>query len=151
VECCPADINQVFVNLLNNAVQSLNGQGSIVLRSGGDDEQAWVEIEDTGEGIPDDVLPRIFEPFFTTRPVGQGAGLGLSTAYGMVHIHGGQITVNSRVGRGTTFRVTLPVHQGEGSSARLATLPPATQAEELLVLTDAMLYEAGQQGGNCTR
>lgn len=110
VECNPADLNQVFVNLLNNAQQALQGKpGSIILRSGLEGEQAWVEIEDTGEGIPESVLPQIFDPFFTTRPVGQGAGLGLSTAYGVVQQHGGKITVCSRAGVGSVFRVTLPI------------------------------------------
>lgn len=110
VDCNPADLNQVFVNLLNNSRQALLGkQGSIILRSGVEDGQAWVEIEDTGEGISESVLPRIFDPFFTTRPVGQGAGLGLSTAYGVVQQHGGKITVSSQVGVGTVFRVSLPV------------------------------------------
>jgi len=110
VECNPADLNQVFVNLLNNAQQALQGKpGSIILRSGVEGEQAWVEIEDTGEGIPESILPRIFDPFYTTRPVGQGAGLGLSSAYGVVQQHGGKITVSSRVGVGSVFRVTLPI------------------------------------------
>jgi len=110
VECNPADLNQVFVNLLNNAQQALQGKpGSIILRSGVEGEQAWVEIEDTGEGIPESILPRIFNPFYTTRSVGQGAGLGLSTAYGVVQQHGGKITVSSRVGVGSVFKVTLPI------------------------------------------
>ena len=114
VACNPADINQAFVNLLDNAKQALQGKtGSIILRSGVEGDQAWVEIEDTGEGIPETVLPQIFDPFFTTRPVGQGAGLGLSTAYGVVQQHGGQITVSSHVGVGSVFRVTLPVEPGE--------------------------------------
>ena len=114
VECNPADLNQVFVNLLNNAQQALQGKGgSIIVRSGQDDGQAWVEIEDSGEGIPETVLPQIFDPFFTTRPMGQGAGLGLSTAYGVIQQHGGQITVGSRVGVGSVFRVMLPIAQAE--------------------------------------
>lgn len=113
VECSPSDLNQVFVNLLNNAMQALPGSGSITLRSGLDGEQAWVEIEDTGEGVPEEILPHIFDPFFTTRPVGQGAGLGLSMAYGVIQQHGGQITVRSQVGLGSAFRVTLPLSQGD--------------------------------------
>lgn len=120
VECNPADLNQVFVNLLNNAQQALQGKpGSIILRSGVDDGQAWVEIEDTGEGIPETMLPNIFDPFFTTRPVGQGAGLGLSTAYGVIQQHGGQITVTSRVGVGSVFRVTLPSSHAEAAPAHV--------------------------------
>ncbi len=119
VECNPADLNQVFVNLLNNAQQALQGKpGSIVLRSGVEGEQAWVEIEDTGAGIAETVLPQIFDPFFTTRPVGQGAGLGLSTAYGVIQQHGGQITVSSRVGMGSVFRVSLPLSHAEAAPDR---------------------------------
>ena len=108
IECSPADLNQVFVNLLNNALQALGGEGDISVRSGMADDCLWVEIEDTGVGIPEAVLPNIFDPFFTTRPVGQGVGLGLSTAYGVVQQHGGRIDVKSRSGAGTVFRVTLP-------------------------------------------
>jgi len=119
VECNPADLNQVFVNLLNNARQALQGKpGSIVLRSGVEGEQAWVEIEDTGAGIAETVLPQIFDPFFTTRPVGQGAGLGLSTAYGVIQQHGGQIAVTSQVGVGSVFRVSLPLSHVEAAPER---------------------------------
>ncbi|MBT9569239.1 MAG: PAS domain S-box protein [Thiobacillus sp.] len=110
VECHVGDLNQVIVNLLNNAQQALQGKpGLIRLRSGVDGVFGWIEIEDTGEGIPEAILPLIFDPFFTTRPVGQGAGLGLSTAYGMVQQNGGTITVASQPGRGSTFRITLPL------------------------------------------
>lgn len=118
VECSPADLNQVFMNLLNNALQAIQGKGSITLRSGQDGDQAWVEIEDTGEGIPEEVRPHIFDPFFTTRPVGQGAGLGLSTAYGIIQKHGGQISVSSQAGKGSVFRVTLPLRQNGGAPSK---------------------------------
>lgn len=111
VECSPAEINQVLMNVLNNALQALRENGSITLRSGVAGEQVWVEIEDTGEGISEETLPHIFDPFFTTRPVGQGAGLGLSTAYGVIQKHGGLITVSSRMGQGSMFRITLPQRQ----------------------------------------
>ena len=111
VLCSPADLNQVFLNVLNNALQAVREKGSIILRSGVDGDQVWVEIEDTGEGISAEALPHVFEPFFTTRPVGQGAGLGLSMAYGVIQKHGGQITVSSQPGVGSTFRITLPQHQ----------------------------------------
>lgn len=109
VACNPADLNQVFVNLLNNAQQALQEKGgAIKVRSGHEDGQAWVEITDTGVGIAESVLPQIFDPFFTTRPIGQGAGLGLSTAYGIVQKNDGLITVSSQTDVGTVFRVTLP-------------------------------------------
>lgn len=127
VECNPGELNQVIVNLLNNAQQALQGKpGTIRLRSGIDGEFTWIEVEDTGEGMSDAVLPLIFNPFFTTRPVGQGAGLGLSTAYGMVQQHGGTITVTSQPGTGSIFRVTLPVCAGR-ETADSGTPRPAMQ------------------------
>jgi signal transduction histidine kinase len=68
-------------------------------------------VSDTGDGIPEDVLPRIFEPFFTTKPVGKGTGMGLAAAYGTANSHGGSITVESVVGQGTTFTITLPTEK----------------------------------------
>ncbi|HEY9099482.1 MAG TPA: ATP-binding protein [Thiobacillus sp.] len=132
VECQSGELNQVFVNLLNNALQALQGKpGTITLRSGTEETVVWVEIEDTGEGIHENALPHIFEPFFTTRPVGQGAGLGLSTAYGMILQHGGTITVSSQPGAGSVFRVSFPVgHDYEISNT--ATRHQPTQAVPLL-------------------
>lgn len=115
VECSPAELNQVFMNLLSNALQAIHGNGNITLRSRRDGDQVWVEIEDTGEGISEEVRPHIFDPFFTTRPVGQGAGLGLSMAYGIIQKHGGQISVSSQTGTGSVFRVTLPLRQNDGA------------------------------------
>ncbi len=109
VECIPAQINQVFMNLLVNAGQAIEARGVITLRSGCDGDRAWVEVADSGKGMPADVVKRIFEPFFTTKPVGKGTGLGLSLSYGIVQKHNGEITVTSVVGQGTTFRITLPV------------------------------------------
>jgi signal transduction histidine kinase len=72
----------------------------------------WVEIADDGAGIPKELLPRIFDPFFTTKPIGSGTGLGLSLSYGIIQKHNGKIEVDSEPGRGTTFRITLPIrHQ----------------------------------------
>jgi two-component system, NtrC family, sensor kinase len=111
ITCSPSQINQVFLNIINNAAQAMeSGAGTITLttRCEGPDHVA-VEIEDSGKGIPPDVLPRIFDPFFTTKAVGKGTGLGLSIAYKIVKAHGGKITVDSRVGAGTKFTVVLPV------------------------------------------
>jgi two-component system, NtrC family, sensor kinase len=108
IECIPSQINQVFMNLLINAAQAIQGHGQIAIRSGRDEQNVWVEVADTGEGIKSEHLTRIFEPFFTTKPVGKGTGLGLSLAYGIVSKHNGRIDVKSEVGKGTTFRVWLP-------------------------------------------
>ncbi len=112
--CCrPSEINQVFMNLLVNAAQAIAERGVIRLACGFDDEQVWLEVTDTGRGMTAEVRNRIFEPFFTTKPVGQGTGLGLSLSYTIVQKHHGRIDVDSEVGRGTTFRVTLPQRQPE--------------------------------------
>jgi two-component system NtrC family sensor kinase len=109
VRCIPAQLNQVFMNLLVNAGQAIETTGTITLRTGHADGDAWIEIEDTGSGIPPEVQGRIFEPFFTTKPVGKGTGLGLSISWEIVQRHGGTISVDSEAGRGTCFRVRLPI------------------------------------------
>lgn len=111
IECMPSQLNQVFMNLLTNARQAIAGSGRITLRTGVDEEMAWIEIEDSGVGIPPENLKRIFEPFFTTKPVGTGQGLGLSVAYSIIAKHRGRIDVSSAVGEGAVFRIWLPVQR----------------------------------------
>jgi two-component system NtrC family sensor kinase len=108
VECFAFQLNQVFMNLLINASHAIEGRGTIAIRTGHDDACVWVEVQDSGRGIKQEHLSRIFEPFFTTKPVGQGTGLGLSLAYGIVKKHDGHIEVKSELGQGTVFRVILP-------------------------------------------
>ena len=109
IECRPAELNQVFMSLLVNAAQAITSEhGTITIRTGVAGEDVWVDIQDNGCGIPQAHLNRIFDPFFATKEVGEGTGLGLSSAQGIVSRHGGRITVTSTVGEGTTFRVTLP-------------------------------------------
>ncbi len=110
IECIPAQLNQVFMNLLMNAVQAIDGHGRITVRTGVDGDNVWVEIEDSGKGIKPEHLSRIFDPFFTTKPVGSGTGLGLSLSYNIVQEHGGRIEVKSELGKGSVFRVVLPQH-----------------------------------------
>ncbi len=120
IECLPSELNQVFLNLLVNAAQAIGPQrGLIVVRSGDAGAEVWVEVEDNGSGIAPEHLARVFDPFFTTKPVGRGTGLGLSLAYGIVQKHHGRIEVRSESGRGSCFRVTLPVRQpgAEGGAA----------------------------------
>ena len=110
VLCHPGKINQVFLNLLVNALEACAPGGSITVRSRSDAGRGVVaEIQDDGCGIRPEHLPRLFEPFFTTKPVGQGIGLGLAVSFGIVRDHGGTIEVDSAVGRGSTFRVRLPL------------------------------------------
>jgi two-component system sensor histidine kinase TtrS len=113
VQCQPQAINQVFLNLVLNALSAMDGDGLLTLRSGIDGEQAWawVEVRDTGHGISPENLEHIFDPFFTTKPVGAGTGLGLSICYGIVQKHHGRIEVSSTPGEGSVFRVLLPVSQ----------------------------------------
>ncbi len=110
VHCLISQLNQVFMNLLVNAGQAIQTRGEIVIRTRcvGDDA-VCIEVSDTGAGIPAENLKRIFDPFFTTKPVGTGTGLGLSLSYSIVERHHGRIEVDSVVGEGTTFRLTLPV------------------------------------------
>lgn len=115
VECLPFQINQVFMNLLVNAAQALDGPGTVALSSGVEGDWVWIAIADTGPGIAPEHLSKIFDPFFTTKPVGQGTGLGLSVSYGIVNRHGGRIEVDCPPGGGTTFRVWLPVRQRAAS------------------------------------
>ncbi len=102
-------IEQVLVNLILNAVQAIRGGGVITIRTRVVAETCAVDVEDTGCGIPPNVLPRIFDPFFTTKGTGEGTGLGLSVSLGIVERHGGQILVESEVGKGTVFTVRLPL------------------------------------------
>ncbi len=108
IHCSPAQLNQVFLNLLVNAGQSIEKQGEIRISTGYSSDEVWVEIADNGCGITPEHMNRLFEPFFTTKPVGQGTGLGLSVSYGIVKKHDGRIEVDSEPGQGTRFRVILP-------------------------------------------
>jgi len=118
VECLPSELNQVFMNLLVNAAHAIGAErGTITIRTGTRDDEAWVDISDTGCGIAAENLKRIFDPFFTTKPVGKGTGLGLSLSYGIVKKHGGRIDVSSEPGRGTTFRVSVPIRRADAPAA----------------------------------
>lgn len=116
IKCNLGQLNQVFMNLLVNAAQSIETKGTITVRSRHEGERVLVEVSDTGSGIPEAIRKRIFEPFFTTKPVGKGTGLGLSISYDIVKKHGGSIEVESKLDEGTTFsiRIPIPMEPNEG-------------------------------------
>jgi len=113
----PAQLNQVFLNLLVNAMQAIEAthreDGRIAITTLANNGEIVVEVADNGCGIPEDILPQIFDPFFTTKTIGDGTGLGLSITHGMVQDHGGRLEVESVSGQGTRFRVYLPVARSE--------------------------------------
>ncbi len=109
VKCCPQQLNQVFMNLLVNAAQAIEKQGVIKITTKADDYHVWVDISDTGKGIPEENLNKIFDPFFTTKEVGKGTGQGLHVVYNIVKKHKGEIKVTSEVDKGTTFSVKVPI------------------------------------------
>lgn len=112
VQCHASEINQVIMNLVVNAAHAIGTErGTITISTGTEGDQVWFEIADTGSGIPQESLARIFDPFYTTKPVGKGTGLGLSISYGIIQKHHGRIEVRTEIGKGTTFRVSLPVTQ----------------------------------------
>ena len=111
VICQITRLNQVFLNLINNAVQAIEGQGQIIITTTQPTaDQIEITIADTGIGMTEATQQRVFEPFFTTKAVGQGTGLGLSVSYGIITQHEGEISVESTPGQGTTFRILLPIH-----------------------------------------
>lgn len=117
IECFPHQLNQVFMNILVNAAQAIEGQGSIFIQTAIKDDSISIIIRDTGAGIPPENLQKIFDPFFTTKAVGKGTGLGLYIAYGIVEKHQGKISVQSEVGKGTAFTIRLPIHPSHVNAA----------------------------------
>lgn len=118
VPCHPGKVNQVFLNLLVNAIQASEPGGAVVVRTRAEAAAVVVEVRDDGCGIRPEHRSKLFEPFFTTKPVGQGTGLGLSVSFGIVRDHGGAIEVESEVGRGSTFRVRLPLRPEDRGEQR---------------------------------
>lgn len=110
IECYPGQINQVFMNLLQNAAQSIPDHGAVWIQTAALEQKVRIMIRDNGAGIPAEDLHRVFDPFFTTKDVGMGTGLGLSISYGIIQKHGGKIRVRSVIHAGTEFTIELPVH-----------------------------------------
>jgi signal transduction histidine kinase/predicted CoA-binding protein len=130
-----SELNQVWTNLIDNAIDAMDGKGELLLRTQGRGEWVQVDVTDNGPGIPPEIQPKLFSPFFTTKPVGKGAGLGLNISYNIVTKHGGDIRVSSQPGK-TTFQVSLPVDfsRAERGAEPLAGLarPPDEQLLNIL-------------------
>jgi two-component system NtrC family sensor kinase len=108
-KCYPQKLNQVFINLLINAIQAIEKKGKIKIKTWEKDGSIWVTVSDTGCGIPRENQSKIFEPFFTTKEVGKGTGLGLSISYEIMQRHKGEISFESKEGKGTAFTIRMPV------------------------------------------
>jgi signal transduction histidine kinase/predicted CoA-binding protein len=108
IQAFGSELNQVWTNIIDNAIDAMDGKGEITLRTRQDGEWVVVEIEDNGPGIPDDIQPKVFSPFFTTKAVGKGTGLGLNISYNIIQKHGGEIKIYSHPGM-TRFDVRLPL------------------------------------------
>jgi two-component system NtrC family sensor kinase len=109
IDCYPALFNQALANLVSNAIDAIEGEGTIAITTGGDGETFSVVVSDTGTGIPPALRDRVLEPFFTTKPVGSGTGLGLSNTYGIVKRHGGTIELGERDGGGARITLRIPL------------------------------------------
>ncbi|EKE04381.1 MAG: hypothetical protein ACD_20C00084G0001 [uncultured bacterium] len=109
LSCYAGQLNQVFMNILDNAIQAVPEHGDVYVRTSFENNNIKVIIEDNGAGIDQESLSRIFDPFFTTKPVGEGTGLGLSISYRIIKTHNGTIDVESEKGKGTKFTIKIPV------------------------------------------
>ncbi|MDX1496401.1 MAG: DAHL domain-containing protein [Salinisphaeraceae bacterium] len=125
IECSPSQINQVFLNIINNASQAIEGEGTITIATEAAGDHVIVRIRDTGCGMDEETRKRIFDPFYTTKPVGQGTGLGLSIVFRIIEEHGGRINVKSAPGQGTEFVVALPVKQKQSAAQEQLDAVPA--------------------------
>jgi PAS domain S-box-containing protein len=109
LECKPGKINQIFMNIISNAIDAIENQGIITISTSIMDDEMIVSIKDTGQGMSEEVQSKIFDPFFTTKEVGKGVGLGLAITYAIIEEHQGRLNVNSKVGEGTDFSVIIPL------------------------------------------
>jgi two-component system NtrC family sensor kinase len=124
IQASPSELQQVLLNLVNNAIDAIERPGgNVTVATRAEGDGVILEVQDTGKGIPEANLGRIFDPFFTTKPVGQGTGLGLPICYGIVEKMGGRISVESEIEKGTTFTVFIPRRAPEGSENGESTTP----------------------------
>lgn len=110
VSCQFDRLNQVFMNIISNAIESIDGEGTISIATKQDGDKVIISIRDNGKGMDSQTLKRVFEPFFTTKEIGKGTGLGLSISYGIIDQHNGKIRLESEPGKGSTFEIILPVN-----------------------------------------
>jgi len=111
IDCFPGQINQVFMNILSNAIQAISNEGVIKIKTWTAGNMVKISLKDSGAGMTDAVRKKIFDPFFTTKEVGKGTGLGLSISYGIIEKHNGEIEVFSKPGHGTEFIISIPIEQ----------------------------------------
>jgi len=111
VDCLPGQINQVFMNILSNAIQAIPAEGTIFVKTWQANATVKISIRDTGIGMSEEVQKKIFDPFFTTKGVGKGTGLGMSISFGIIQKHNGKIELFSKPNEGTEFIITIPVNQ----------------------------------------
>jgi signal transduction histidine kinase len=123
IEAYGSELNQVWTNIISNASEAMGETGELILRTGRENGWIFVEIQDTGPGIPEEIQGKIFSPFFTTKPVGKGTGLGLNISYNIIQKHGGEIRVFSGPGK-TCFQVLLPTTQRDSSSGPAPLIGP---------------------------
>jgi signal transduction histidine kinase/predicted CoA-binding protein len=136
IEAYGSELNQVWTNLIDNAIDAMEGRGQLIIRTYFKAPEVVVEIEDSGPGIPEDMQSKLFSPFFTTKPVGKGTGLGLNISYNVVKKHGGDININSQPGK-TCFQVRLPVHHTKPQKAK----KPLSQNVDPDLLKKDILHE----------
>jgi signal transduction histidine kinase len=110
ITCHPGELNQVFLNLLTNSTQAIEGPGRILVRTTSGDGVLRIQITDSGKGMDELTLSKLGEPFFTTKPVGTGVGLGLAVSFGIIQRHQGKIQFKSKPGVGTVVTIELPIH-----------------------------------------
>ena len=131
--CNSTEIREVFVNIINNALDAMPDGGCISFSTWSKDDNVFVSITDTGVGMSDDILKNIFDPFFTTK-IASGTGLGMSTSYGIMSRHGGKINVESQVGKGSTFTLQFPIATSSISSEEPSHPTLETQNNDLSIL-----------------
>ncbi len=113
INCYPGKINQVFLNILSNAIDAIEGEGKIWITTRREDDNVVVSVKDNGCGMSAETKRRIFDPFYTTKDVGHGTGLGMSIAYGIIREHNGKINITSEPGEGTEIVITIPINDEE--------------------------------------